>query len=91
MEKAETTDNYMHELAAMSKRFGDLYEIEEVGLCGIGTDSDGPYVQLSDRSFRKLFNQYDRNFSIHIKSPMLVAYLDGVKFIAIERSENVQV
>ena len=32
------------ELAAMAKRFSEIYEDSDSGLCGIGWSLDGPYV-----------------------------------------------
>ena len=91
MEKDKTTDNYMNEIIAMANRFRELHGPEGGRLIGVDNGLDGPIIQLNDQFFKQVFSDYERNFSIHIKNPMLVAYLDGVKFIAIERSENVQV
>lgn len=76
-------DKRYHEIAEMAKRFTELYRDYKLGLCGISGTS-GPEVQLVSYEFKKNFSEY--NIETDAEGWVtLTAYLDGVRFIALER------
>lgn len=50
----------LQELAAMAKRFTELYDDIGLGLCCIGCRGiSQPYVQLNAQKFRKTFSAFE--------------------------------
>ena len=76
------------ELAAMAKRFSEIYEDSDSGLCGIGWSLDGPYVQLSEGVFKRAFQEYMTEELPRLHSREIFTVQDGVRFLALERENK---
>ena len=78
-EKNQIPDEILRELAAMQKRFRELYS--EYKLCGIG-DSEG--VHITSDAFIETFKDYETSaFSYEGYSEKLTATMHGVTFFCI--------
>lgn len=75
------------ELAAMAKRFCEIYQDSDSGLCGIGCSLDGPYVQLVEEAFKRAFQEYMTKELPRLQSREIFTVQDGVRFLALERKE----
>lgn len=49
---------HAYKLAQLSKTYVGLYQNDDVGLCGVGYDSDGGYVQITEDAFADLVKAY---------------------------------
>lgn len=76
------------ELAAMAKRFSEIYEDSDFGLCAIRHGIDGPYVQLTEDAFKREFHSYSVREREEDEYRNLYAYQNGVMFITLERKSK---
>lgn len=76
------------ELAAMAKRFSEIYEDSDSGLCAIRHGLNGPYVQLDSEAFKREFRSYSVREREEDEYRNLYAYQNGVMFIALERKNK---
>ena len=76
------------ELAAMAKRFYEIYEDSDSGLCGIGWSLDGPYVQLTESVFKREFQEYMTKERQGFWNREIFTVQDGVLFLALERENK---
>ena len=74
----------MKELAAMAKRFSEIYEDSDSGLCGIGWSLDGPYVQLTEEAFKREFQEYMTKERPVTQNREIFTIMDGVRFFSME-------
>lgn len=72
------------ELAAMAKRFSEIYEDSDSGLCGIGWSLDGPYVQLTESVFKREFQEYMTKERPVTQNREIFTIMDGVRFFSLE-------
>lgn len=75
------------ELAAMAKRFCEIWNDHDSGLCGIGWSLDGPYVQLTESVFKREFQEYMTKELPGHQSREIFTVQYGVQFLALERKE----
>lgn len=76
------------ELAAMAKRFSEIYEDSDSGLCGIGWSLDGTYVQLTEGVFKRAFQEYMTKELPRLHSREIFTVQDGVRFLALEQENK---
>ena len=74
----------LKELAAMAKRFCEIYYDSDSGLCGIGWSLDGPYVQLTEKAFKRDFQEFSVKDRTGYLDQEIFTVQDGVRFIALE-------
>ena len=78
----------LKELAAMAKRFCEIYYDSDSGLCGIGWSLDGPYVQLTEEAFKREFQEYMTKERPETQNREIFTIMDGVRFLALERENK---
>lgn len=74
----------MKELAAMAKRFCEIWNDHDSGLCGIGWSLDGPYVQLTESVFKREFQEYMTKERLVTQNREIFTIMDGVRFFSLE-------
>lgn len=75
------------ELAAMAKRFCEIWNNHDSGLCAIGWSLDGPYVQLTEEAFKREFQEFSVKDLSDSLNQEIFTVQDGVRFLALERKE----
>lgn len=75
------------ELAAMAKRFCEIWNDHDSGLCAIGWSLDGPYVQLTEEAFKREFQEFSVKDLSDSLNQEIFTVQDGVRFLALERKE----
>lgn len=76
------------ELAAMAKRFSEIYEDSDSGLCGIGWSFDGPYVHLTESVFKREFQEHMTKERPVTQNREIFTIMDGVRFFSLERENK---
>lgn len=78
----------MKELAAMAKRFCEIWNDHDSGLCGIGWSLDGPYVQLTESVFKREFQEYMTKERPVTQNREIFTIMDGVRFFSLEQENK---
>ena len=78
----------MKELAAMAKRFCEIWNDHDSGLCGIGWSLDGPYVQLTKEAFKREFQEYMTKERPVTQNREIFTIMDGVRFFYLEQENK---
>lgn len=78
----------MKELAAMAKRFCEIWNDHDSGLCGIGWSLDGPYVQLTESVFKREFQEYMTKERPVTQNREIFTIMDGVRFFSLEQDNK---
>lgn len=78
----------MKELAAMAKRFCEIWNDHDSGLCGIGWSLDGPYVQLTESVFKREFQEYMTKERPVTQNRENFTIMDGVRFFSLEQENK---
>lgn len=77
-------NDMLEELAAMAKRFSEIYDDSDSGLCGIGWSLDGPRVQPTEEAFKREFQEYMTKELPELQHREIFTVQDGVRFLALE-------
>lgn len=78
----------MKELAAMAKRFCEIWNDHDSGLCGIGWSLDGPYVQLTESVFKREFQEHMTKERPVTQNREIFTIMDGVRFFSLEQENK---
>ena len=78
----------MKELADMAKRFCEIWNDHDSGLCGIGWSLDGPYVQLTESVFKREFQEYMTKERPVTQNREIFTIMDGVRFFSLEQENK---
>ena len=81
-------NDMLEELAAMAKRFCEIYQDSDSGLCGIGWSLDGPCVHLLEKAFKREFQEFSVKDRPGYLNQEIFTVQDGVRFLALKRENK---